>query len=95
MSQAATIGEEQPLTLAETVSVITGTSDARLLIVYETTVDLYLVTKAVADGAALPATGRPKVCLSTERLVVIDIAGRGFLGVAGTAAGTARVEFVR
>ena len=94
MAVAATPGEEQPITLATTVTQITGTSSCRRLIIYETTVDLYLVTKAVADGAALPSTGRPKVCLSTERLIEIDISGRGFIGLAGTGAGTARVEFI-
>lgn len=93
MAVAGTIGVEQPITLATTVTLVTGVGAARKLLILESDQDVYLVTlKGTADGGALPSTGR--LLFDAAILPVeVDIAGYGLIGFAGALAGTARVEF--
>lgn len=93
MSVAGTIGEEQVITLATTVQLITGVGQARQLVLLESAVDVILVTKrGTADGAAVPATGSQPY-EAADMPVVIDIAGYGLIGLAGESAGDLSFEF--
>lgn len=94
MATACVLGVEQAVTLATTVTLITGIGRARRLIIYDTDVDLYLVTlTGTADGAALPSTGREMVKSTSGFPVELDIQGYGTIGLAGASSGTARVKF--
>lgn len=90
---AATIsqGVEAAVTLATTVTRLTITGPAKTIVIYESDVDVYIVTAGTADGGALPSTGRPKF-LSTALPIEYDISPFGPIGLAGSASGTCRIE---
>ena len=92
MAITGTLGISQTATLATTVSQVTGAGAAKTITIWESDVDLYVVTsKAVADGDALPSAGRRKIS-SSALPVEISIAGAGFLGLAGASAGDCHFE---
>lgn len=92
MATAGTLGISQTITLATTVTEITGAAMARTITIWESAVDLYVVTlKGTADGGALPSSGRRKIS-SSALPVEISIAGAGFLGLAGASAGDCHFE---
>lgn len=85
---------EQSVTLATTVTQLTGISmpAPKKLIVYESDVDVYVVTLSTAtDGGALPSTGRAKFAAS-KLPIEYDVSPFGFVGLAGSASGTCRIE---
>jgi hypothetical protein len=90
VATALSLGVEAPVTLATTVGELTGIGSAKWLVIWESDVDLYVVTGS-SDNAALPSTGRRKVPTSILPFA-IEIGGYGFVGLAGSSAGTARVE---
>lgn len=90
MATALEMGVEGPVTLAATVTELTGISGANWLLIWESDVDLYIVTGS-SDGAALPSTGR-RLIPTTILPFAYDIGSYGFIGLAGDGAGTARVE---
>lgn len=94
MAQAVDIGVELAVTLATTVTKLTGSKVpfARSILILESDVDVYVVTsKSATDGGALPSSGRKKFSSSALPLEV-SVVGAGFLGLAGSAAGTCRIE---
>ena len=92
MSQSLTPGVEQAVTLATTVTLCLPTKPVRTLVVYSSDVLLYLVT-GVADGAALPSTGRRLLAAAAiTDPIEHDISAYGAWGLAGSGSGTARVE---
>lgn len=94
MAQAVDIGVELAVTLATTVTKLTGSKVpfAKTLVLMESDVDVYVVTsKAASDGGALPSSGRKKI-EAADMPMPVDITGAGFIGVAGTSAGTCRLE---
>lgn len=92
MAVAATKNAEQAVSLATTVTRITGTGQCKTLLLYESDVDVYVVTSDVADGAALPSAGRVKFT-AAKLPVEFNIAPYGYIGLAGASAGTVRCEF--
>jgi hypothetical protein len=84
------MGVEGPVSLLTTVNELTGISTAKWLVIWESDVELYVVTGS-SDGASLPSTGRRKVPTAILPFA-IEIGGYGFVGLAGASAGTARVE---
>lgn len=93
MAQAVTPNVELPVTLATTVTQLTCASGPfRKLVIYESDVDVYVVVLGSAtDGGALPATGRPKFS-SSALPIEYDVSPFGFVGLAGSSAGTCRIE---
>ncbi len=92
MAHSGSLNTEQPVTLATTCTRINGVGQARWLVLYESDVDVYVVTAEVADGAALPSTGRAKI-EAANMPQEINIAAYGYLSLAGSGAGTVRAEF--
>lgn len=88
------IGVEQAVPLATTVNVVTAVDGsgaptrATTIAIYESDVDVYIVTKQVADGAALPDQGRPKFTVFPVEYRLPS----GFVGLVGSGAGTCRAE---
>ncbi len=92
MATAGTLGISQTITLATTVTQITGSGQAKTITLWESDVDVYVVTsKSVADGGALPSSGRRPVAAASMP-IDIDISGAGFLGLAGASAGDLHFE---
>lgn len=94
MATTITRNLEQAVTLATTVTQLTGfgSPPPRTLLVSESDVDVYVVVKpGTADGDALPSTGRVKF-KTTDMPITYDVSPYGFIGLAGSAAGTCRVE---
>lgn len=94
MAQAVEIGVELPVTLATTVTKLTGSKVpfARSLLLLSSDVGVYVVTnKSAADGGALPDTGR-KLIAADDMPIEISLVGVGFIGVAGESAGECRLE---
>lgn len=94
VAQAVEMGVELAVTLATTVTQLTGSlvPFARSILVLESDVDVYVVTlKGTADGGALPSTGRKKFA-TTALPIEVSLVGAGFVGLAGSSAGTCRVE---
>ena len=97
------VNTESSFTLATTCTLLTGVAPAalrrrfgdpkpRTLIVWSSTVGVYLVT-GVADGAALPTEGRRDIgTVSAGSPIEIDITPYATILLAGSSAGTARVE---
>lgn len=97
MAEEVTPGVGRAVTLAATVTQLTlpaalpPSRQIRTLVIYESDVDLYVVTSGAADGGALPATGRVPFA-STALPVEYDVGAAGFVGLAGAGAGTCWVE---
>jgi hypothetical protein len=90
MAKAIALGVEDSVTLATTVTRLTMTAQAKKLLLVKSDVNVYLVTSDVADGAALPSTGRIEFA-STALPKEVDISPYGQVGLAGVSAGTCRV----
>ena len=97
MAKELTPGVGDEVTLAATVTQLTlpasypANRKIRTVVIYESDVDLYVVTHNATDGAALPATGR--VPFAAAALPVeYDIGEAAFVGLAGTGAGACWVE---
>lgn len=89
MPAAPGLGAEQSLSLATTVTKLTGVGQAKVIELISCDVDVYVVTADVADGAALPASGRSLFAASALP-IAYDVAQFGSLGLAGASAGTLR-----
>lgn len=91
MAKSCSLGVEDTLTLATTCTALTPSPRSpRWLTLYTSTQDVYICT-GVADGAALPSTGRrfvPAIAMP----VTLDVSGYGTLSIAGAASGTLRFE---
>lgn len=91
MAKTCSLGVEDTLTLATTCTALTVSPiSPRVLILYTSTQDIYVCT-GVADGAALPSTGR-RYLAYTSLPATIDVSGYGLISIAGAAAGTLRFE---
>lgn len=90
MPQAVSLGAEGSLSLATTVTLLTGLGPAKVIELLTCDVDVYVVTSPTAtDGGALPASGRTLFSASVLP-AVYDIAQFGTVGLAGSASGTLR-----
>lgn len=93
MAETLVRGVEKSMNVVATVTRLNFAPyvGVKYLIIEESTVDLYVVTADVADGGALPSSGR--IPVPTSQLPKwIDIEQYGQVGLAGTGAGSARVE---
>jgi hypothetical protein len=95
VAQELVPGIEESVTLATSVTQLTvpsGQGPMRSIVVWESTVDVYVVVSPTAtDGGALPDSGRPKLS-SSSLPIEYDVSHARFVGVAGASSGTARVE---
>lgn len=91
MAVAATPNAQQTVTLATTVTRLTGTGQVRTLVLLSCDVDFYVVTGDVADGASLPGAGRYPFTAS-KLPITLDVAPYGYIGVAGASAGSLVME---
>lgn len=96
MATTVPLGDITDVTLAGSLAVeqISNASSARWLILWPPVsggqlVDVYIVTKA---GATVADEGRLVQKASIDTGFQFDISPFGFLGLAGSAAGTVRVE---
>lgn len=94
MAKAMEYGKEDSVTLATTQTTITGVDNATELTVWESDTNLYVVTHAPSDGAALPSNGRFRIPTSALPITV-SLSEYGPVALAGAATGTCRVTFHR
>lgn len=96
------IGRMQDFTLATTVTQVKATPQGRMtgsavvkqIFIQSADTDVIVVTSPEAtDGGAVPATGSTTILEASAALGTFDVQpGYRFLGLAGGAAGTARIE---
>ena len=92
MAKSLTRCVPDDVTLATSMIELTIERPASSLVIYESDVAVYVVTQG-ADGGALPATAyRPLGTVTAGQPVEIDISPYGIVLLAGSGAGTARVE---